>query len=233
MWEAVLWASVAGFAIPVGALVGAIESVRSVARRSSLDHGVTAFGGGILIAAVALILLPDGAEGRGVGFLVAGFGGGALATLLIDRAVEQSEGSIANVIAMLMDFVPESIALGAVFALGGEGGPFLAVLIALQNLPEGFNAFHDLEAKEGRGRAFALLAPLALLGPLAAWAGVTFLASSPEAVSFLFLFAAGGIVYLVFHDIAPQALQRGHWLPTAGAVIGVLVGLVGDALLNG
>jgi ZIP family zinc transporter len=41
------------------------------------------------------------------------------------------------------------------------------------------------------------------------------------------LFAAGGIIYLTFEDIAPQAVLRRHWAPPLGAVAGFLLGIVG------
>lgn len=44
----------------------------------------------------------------------------------------------------------------------------------------------------------------------------------------LVLVASGGIVHLVFHDIAPGAFREGHWGPTLGASLGFLVAIVGD-----
>lgn len=43
-----------------------------------------------------------------------------------------------------MDFIPESIALGATFAIEPNLAILLAVFIGLQNLPEAFNAYRDL-----------------------------------------------------------------------------------------
>jgi ZIP family zinc transporter len=40
-------------------------------------------------------------------------------------------------------------------------------------------------------------------------------------------FAGGGILYLVFQDIAPQAKLQRHWIPALGAVIGFLFGVMG------
>ncbi|MEZ6108446.1 MAG: hypothetical protein R3B96_20695 [Pirellulaceae bacterium] len=46
------------------------------------------------------------------------------------------------------------------------------------------------------------------------------------------LFAAGGILYLVFQDIAPQARLKRHWSPPLGAVAGFLLGVIGQMLLD-
>ncbi len=230
--EVVILAGLAGAAIPVGAAVGYLDQTHREKQHEDLHHAVIAFGGGVLLAAVALVLVPGGEHEVGVVGLVVAFGGGAVLVLLIDRAIERRGGAASNALAMVMDFVPEAIALGAVLGSGAPGGALLALLIGLQNLPEGFNSFRELcGAGIGRGPALAMLAPLALLGPAAAVAGFWLLADQPVLLAYLFLAAAGAIVYLIFHDLAPQALRRGHWLPTMGAVAGFLVGLVGEALL--
>ena len=46
------------------------------------------------------------------------------------------------------------------------------------------------------------------------------------------LFAAGGILYVVFQDIAPQAKLERHWSPPLGAVAGFLLGLIGQLLVS-
>ena len=45
-------------------------------------------------------------------------------------------------------------------------------------------------------------------------------------------FASGGILYLVFQDIAPQSKMNRHWLPALGAVLGFTIGMVGKQLLG-
>ncbi len=44
------------------------------------------------------------------------------------------------------------------------------------------------------------------------------------------LFASGGILYLIFQDIAPQVRVEKHWLPPLGAIAGFLLGLIGHLL---
>jgi ZIP family zinc transporter len=45
---------------------------------------------------------------------------------------------------MLLDYVPESLALGGIAASGADTTMLIAVLIGLQNLPEGFNDYSEL-----------------------------------------------------------------------------------------
>jgi len=46
------------------------------------------------------------------------------------------------------------------------------------------------------------------------------------------LFATGGILYLIFQDIAPQSRLKHHWGPPLGAVLGFCLALLGDILIN-
>ena len=120
------------------------------------------------------------------------------------------------------------------FATGEPAGVLLALLIALQNFPDGFNAYREIEAA-GRPRpamvmtAFCLLVPL---GPLATWFGFAWLHAIPAALGGIMLFAAGGILYLTFQDIAPQARLERHWGPPLGAVAGFMLGLLGHAFVQ-
>ena len=45
------------------------------------------------------------------------------------------------------------------------------------------------------------------------------------------LLSAGGILYLIFEDIAPQAPLERAWAPPLGAVAGFTLGLVGHLLI--
>jgi ZIP family zinc transporter len=130
--------------------------------------------------------------------------------------------------AMLLDYIPEAMAMGAVFASGGTFGPLLAFLIGLQNLPEGFNAFRELTVSSQipRKRTLAVFLLLPFLGPLAAFIGITVFGRHTPLLAALMLFCAGGILYLTFQDIAPQAKLAKHWAPPLGAVAGFLLGMI-------
>ncbi len=128
-------------------------------------HGVVAFGGGILVAAVAFALLPLGMSQLPAWLLAGVLLAGGLTFCALDAWLSRRGGSHAQMMAMMLDFVPEAIALGAVFG-------------------------HDPR-----------------LG-------------------------LGGILYLVFQDIAPQARMRRHWTPALGAVVGFALGMVGKQVLG-
>lgn len=229
---AIVSALAAGLMIPLGAALARIERIRPRWLEEELRHGVIAFGGGVLLAAISLVLVP-----RGVALLpgapaLAAFALGGLSFFWLDRAIARRTGPAAQTLAMVSDFVPEAVALGAMFASGDRNGVLLAALIGLQNLPEGFNAYREAMARGGRRprTILAVFAVLALLGPLAAVLGHLYLTAWPAATGAVMLFAAGGILYLTFQDIAVEAHLERRWAPALGAVGGFLLGLAGQML---
>lgn len=224
----------AGMAMPLGAFAGSKQHVRPNWLENEFRHGVAAFGGGALLSAVALVLVPEGTEQLSLMPAVLCFGAGGLAFMALDMLLYKLNTPASQLAAMLSDFIPESLALGAALAIGGVGNAILlAVLMALQNMPEGFNAYRELdESGRIKGKkiiiAFSLMA---LLGPIAGISGYVWLADSPMLVAGIMLFAAGGILYSVFQDIAPQAVLQKHWAPPMGAVLGFVLGVAGHMLI--
>lgn len=233
--QLIIFTAIAGFAMPLGALLARIEHLRPDWLERELRHTVIAFGGGALLSAVALVLVPDGTEHLPPFWASLWFILGGVVFMLLDRALAASKSSGAQLVAMLADFIPEAIAMGASYAAGSKVGMLLALLITLQNLPEGFNAYRELRAStkmrpRGIITAFALMA---LLGPIAALTGYHLLADLPHVVGGLMLVAAGGILYLTFNDIAPQAKLQRRYAPPMGAVVGFLLGMIGYMLVSG
>lgn len=225
----------AGATMPIGAALGAIERIRPRWLETEVRHGVIAFGGGALLAAVALVLVPEGSHDLGPMAIVLSFAGGGIAFMLLDRWLAANGTPASQLAAMLSDFVPEAMALGATFTVSAEAGLLLAGIIALQNLPEGFNAYREL-ASSTHYKAPLIVAAfglMALLGPAAGLVGYYFLSDSPAVIAAIMLFASGGILYIIFQDIAPQSRLNNHWAPPLGAVAGFLLGLIGQIAIVG
>ena len=158
---------------------------------------------------------------------------GAFCFFIIDEFLARQGGTLAQLLAMMMDFVPEAISLGAVFAHNNRLGLLLALFIGLQNFPESFNSYRDLR---GRGysanRCLSILAPLSLVGVFAALSGKFLLSGKPHLIAALIVFSSGGILYLVFQDIAPMSKLKNNWVPALGATLGFFVGMVGEKILG-
>ncbi|WP_026986841.1 ZIP family metal transporter [Fodinicurvata fenggangensis] len=234
VFSAVAYAFMAGATIPLGGFAARIEDFRPQWLETEFRHSVIAFGGGALLAAVALVLIPEGMKLTSPSFALPAFTLGGVCFFVVDYLMARAGGSASQLMAMLLDFVPESLALGAMLATGKAAGLLLAGLIALQNLPEGFNAYRELRSgnRLPAGGILAAFCAIVLLGPLAAWIGFSYLHSLENLLGSILFFAAGGILYLNFQDIAPQAHLERHWAPPLGAVAGFLLGLWGHMLLH-
>lgn len=225
----------AGIAMPVGASLAAIERISPHWLETEVRHGVIAFGGGALLSAVALVLVPEGVADLSIFTVAVCFTAGGALFMALDIWLAANKTPFNQLAAMLSDFVPEALALGATFTVSSEAGLLLAGIIALQNLPEGFNSYREIsESTEySQGRIIGAFTVMAFLGPVAGLIGYFLLAEYPGVVSGIMVFAAGGILYIVFQDIAPQARLRSHWAPPLGAVAGFLLGVIGHMLVGG
>jgi ZIP family zinc transporter len=232
----ILYTFLAGACIPLGGMLAYVEKIRPKWLENELRHSVIAFGGGILIAAVALVLVPEGTQyvdhsGLSVAVLLAG----GLCFFSFERLLGGRRREKPQFTAMLLDFIPESLALGGAFAIGAKSAPLLAVFIGLQNLPEGFNAYRELRTKpESNGKVIlGLMMLLVPIGPVVALMGWFYFSENTLLIGITMLFASGGILYLIFQDIAPQSHMNKHWAPPLGAVFGFCVGMLGNNFLLG
>ena len=182
---------------------------------------------------MAFALVPEGMEQLSLFTLAVSFCAGGLVFSAIDAKISRSSGSKAQFMAMLLDFVPEAMALGALFTKSEKTGILLALFIGAQNLPEGFNAHREnLSAGSSSKASLLTLFAVSFLGPAAAVSGYLFLGQYPSLTAVIMSAAAGGILYLVFQDIAPQSKLRRHWTPPLGAVLGFAMGMVVQHVLG-
>ncbi|UXX84635.1 ZIP family metal transporter [Roseovarius pelagicus] len=230
--QALLLAGMAGATIPVGALLATQEKCLPGWLEDEFRHSVIAFGGGALFSAIALVLVPEGADRLAPLAVLFWFVAGGAFFCCVDRAIQNRGGTGAQLMAMLLDFVPEAMALGALIAGDPGVAVLMAGLIALQNLPEGFNAFREMQdAGRRTARILILFVMIVALGPISAWFGLTVLGDQPEVLGAIMLFAAGGILYLLFEDIAPGVRLERAWAPPLGAVAGFALGLAGHLMV--
>ncbi|TDN88185.1 ZIP family zinc transporter [Salegentibacter sp. 24] len=202
-------------------------------QKKELNHFVIALGGGIILAALALVLIPKGMEKLSLLPLILCFSAGTLIFFYLDKKIEKSGSKLSQLIAMLLDFIPEALALGAIFATDKQTGLLLAIFIGLQNLPESFNSYQDLIANGYRTKkALTILFLLSFMGIIGATTGYYLLRDLPKITAGIMTFASGGILYLIFQDIAPDVRLKKHWLPALGANLGFLIGIIGDKLIH-
>ena len=227
--------SLAGACIPAGGLLASFERIRPSWMEKEFRHFIIAFGGGILLGAVTVVLVPEGVKNMEHSLLsIPVMLLGAFIFLSIERMLGLRRREAPQLTGMILDYVPEAIALGGLVAIGSSTAPLLAVLIGLQNLPEGFNAYRELKIHR-RGKTRSTLMTMCLLvplGPIAGIIGFFFLSNHPAILGAIMLFASGGIIYLLFQDIAPQSRLKRHWAPPIGAVFGFCAVLFSEMLLQ-
>lgn len=231
-WVVGLLSLGAALAIPLGGVLARVQKLRPGWLDNEIRHFIIAFGAGALLSAVALVLVPHGREHLSLPWVIVLFSAGGLAFMALDITLHRIDSPASNLVAALSDFVPEALALGAAFGSGGNTGPLIALLIALQNVPEGFNAYREMVDDGGMsgGRVLGLYLALSTLGPVCGLAGYFWLSGAQGVMGGIAMFASGGILYLVMQDIAPQARLRNHWAPPLGAVAGFLLGLAAQIM---
>lgn len=224
----------AGLSMPAGAILARFERIHSDWLEQEFRHAVLAFGGGALFSAVALVLVPEASEVLSPIESVTWFVVGGVIFCWLDIVLARRKSATSQLVAMLADFIPEAMALGAVFSTGGDSGLLLAFLIGLQNFPEGFNAYREMNRGPGLTgfKIVVVFAGLAMLGPIAGLSGYFLLAHFPTLVAVIKMLAGGGILFLVFQDIAPGVRLENAWAPPLGAVLGFALGIMGHDLLH-
>ena len=196
------------------------------------------FAAGVMVAVVCFDLLAEAAPGRmpvtTVGIL-AGYG----VTAGMNRALERKEkqpgksglllAGVVTAAAIALHNAPEGMVIGAAFA-GGEAGSgwLLAAVIGLHNIPEGMAVSVPMAAGgEQRWKAAALAALTGAPTVLGAGLGYAVGSMSPAALAVVLSAASGAMLYVVFAELLPEAVQL--WrsrLPALAAVLGMIVGMV-------
>ena len=220
MAEAFVWGVIAASSLVLGALV----VLWRPATRSTLGL-VMAFGAGVLISAVAYELVADAIDTGGDYWPVAlGLALGALTfyggDLYIDRMGGESRKSLtadpggsplALTLGIVLDGIPESIALGLTI-LAGEGvSAALLIAIFLSNVPESIAATTGFQ-RSGRSNRWiiGLWIGIAVVSGLASLAGYgIFDGASDWLVSLVLAFAGGAVLTMLADTMMPEAFAYG------------------------
>lgn len=230
----ILFSGFSGITVFIGGLLANYFShhIKEKPIKYEIIHALMSFGAGIILSALALVLIPKGMEELELLPMVASFLIGAILFMAIDWYLAKKGGQMATLLAMVMDFIPESIALGATFAIDPEMATLLAVFIGLQNLPEAFNSFRDLVLSGFTvTKTLVIFSLLSFSGIAGALVGHFYLSDYPDLTAQLMAFASGGILYLLIQDIIPESKLKNNYLSSLGAILGFLVGIIGEKVM--
>lgn len=178
--------------------------------------------------------MPEGLRDQPLWTAIATFVAGGLFAMGLDRFLARRTTPASQLAAMLLDFVPETIVIGAIIIKDFSQAIMLTVIIFVQNLPESFSAFREMRQADGMHprRMLFWFFLIAVSGPAYVLLGAA-LADQPTALAMLMTFGPGGILYLVFNDVAPQVPLKNYFLPPMGALLGFLIGMIGYKLTGG
>jgi ZIP family zinc transporter len=162
--QILLYSLASGVTVILGGFLAKLKVLPNNELGREISHSVIAFGGGVLVAAVAFVLAPKGIQMLSLPVLAFTFFLGVVCFLFLDRFIAQHGGRAAQLMAMLLDFIPEAIALGAIFSSDKQTGLLLALFIGMQNLPEAYNSFGDLHRSGfSPNRALLVLIPFSMV----------------------------------------------------------------------
>lgn len=234
MFDLILYAGFSGITVFIGGVMAYYFNHHSPNKpvKYRITHTASAFGAGIILSAVALVLVPESMTNLTLLEIILSFMAGAILFYFIDKQLSKRGNQTATLLAMLMDFVPESIALGAIFGAANSSATLLAVFIGLQNLPEAFNAFRDLVISGfGVKKTLIIFFFLSFLGIISALIGHFLLTDNAVLTAYLMSFASGGILYLLIQDIIPESKTKDGFPTAIGATLGFLLGMIGEKIL--
>jgi ZIP family zinc transporter len=222
------WGALAALSLVIGGLIALRWTIST-----RVLGGIMAFGGGVLISAVAYDLVEEAFDtSNGGGGVGAGLAAGALTFYLGDRWLDsrgakdrkrsagpgEDNSAGAIVLGIVLDGVPESIVIG-VGLLAGEGVS-VAVLAAvfLSNLPEALAATVGLRrGGTSAGRTMALWVVVALVSGLSSALGYgVFDGAAPNVLAFVTAFAGGAVLTMLADTMMPEAYEH------AGKSVGLL-----------
>jgi zinc transporter, ZIP family len=243
------WGLVVGASLVAGALVAA--RIRLPERVAAT---LTAFGGGVMLAAVALELVPDADAEAGLGMTALGLIAGSLVYVGADawlarreshqglrRAIHASAAGRAEnaadmmksestrglsiAVGLTIDGVPESLALGLTIAEDELGVALLAGIV-IGNVVEAYGAAQPIIAG-GRTAGFAIrvLGAIGLALAFATALGGTALAdASPEFIGAAQAVAAGAVLAVVTIAVIPHAFDEVSRRVATASVAGFVLG---------
>jgi zinc transporter, ZIP family len=236
-----------------GSLVAGAVAAAWLRLSSRVAALFTAFGGGLLLAAVALELLPEADRSAGRLWTALGLVGGAAlyvgadAWLTRDQHVaamrrsghaaaagqpmsmpaHSAEAARGETIAagIVVDGVPESLALG-LMAAAGEPGAALLVAVVLGNVTEAYGAAQPIVAG-GHPRRFAtgLLSGIGVgLGATAVLGGTLGADTSAAVVGTAQAVAAGAVLAVLSISIIPYTFEEVSSRVALATTLGVTAG---------
>src|ERR671919_2087484 len=197
---------------------------------------LTAFGAGILIGAAVFEMVIEAEKNIGITLTLIAFLAGAILFTIADMIAEKKGGGAGILLGIGLDIIPESLAIGAAIASGPALA--LALLIGIQNIPEGIASYKEMMTgktafSNNPKKALAAVGVVSVIPIFLGLEGLFYLTGMKDTIAIIFALSAGGIFYMLYFDMIPKAHKERKWLPTFGAVLGFIVGFAIVRIVGG
>ena len=130
-----------------------------------------------------------------------------------------------------LDSIPESLAIGA--SIASTAGPItaLAVIIGIQNIPEGIASYKEMMTgktafSNNSKKALRAIGSVSVLPIIFGLVGLFYFQAMQFIISLILALSAGGIFYMLYYDMIPKAHKERKWIPTFGAIMGFILGFI-------
>lgn len=198
---------------------------------------LTAFGAGILIAAAVFSMVVEAEKELGIVAMLMCFLGGSIVFAFADWIVERKSGEAAILLGIGLDSIPESLAIGA--SIAGGAALAIALLIGIQNVPEGITSFRELTSGKkaafasNKKKALSFIGVVSVIPIVLGLVGLFFFQGMHTLIAVTLAVSAGGIFYMLFFDMIPKAHKESKRSPTFGAVLGFIIGFAIVRVIGG
>ncbi len=188
----------------------------------------TAFGAGILLSAAIFGMVIEAEQTLGIIMTLGAFVSGSIIFTVADVLVEHKGGGAGILLGIGLDSIPESLAIGA--SVAGGAGFVIALLIGIQNVPEGIASFREMTSDKtsafrgSKRKALIAIGFVSVIPIILGLIGLFFVQGMQVVIALTLAISAGGIFYMLFYDMIPKAHKERKWLPTFGAVLGFIIG---------
>jgi ZIP family zinc transporter len=185
----------------------------------SEDHilFLTAFGAGILISAAIFEMIIEAEKVIGIFLVLFLFVLGSIIFTIADVLAERKGGGAGILLGIGLDTVPESLAIGASLASGT--GLVIALLIGIQNLPEGIASYREMMSSSTKTafntdrKALGAIGIVSIMPIILGLIGLFYLQGMGIVIAITLALSAGGIFYMLFYDMIPRAHKEKNGFP--------------------
>jgi len=239
MAQVILFGAISGLSLVLGSLMGTIFHLKQRTIAFFM-----AFGSGVLICALTFGLMEEAFKHGGFDAIIIGFLAGGATFILGDyliynwggrkhkkhqHFVSEKEATQTSItLGVIIDGIPESIALGVSLFANKSLGILMLVAIILSNFPEGISSVPGLK-KIGFSK----------LKIFSIWTIVALLSTAIVILSFIFLsdlnlnnlgiieaFAAGAILAMLADSMMPEAYEEGGFSIGLATILGFLTAFI-------